>query len=213
MRYTLSRWASILLLAAFGFSSAAVAEEYQLQPGDIIEITVLEDSNLNRRLLIGPDGNVSLPLAGTVKAGDRSLSDVQNSITDKLRDQFVSTPSVTVSLVALAPPSLQGRGVDGQPLEPEEVAKFFIIGEVRNPGRYDYKAEEPLNILQALTRAGGPGTFAARSRIQIRTPQEDGTEIVTLFDYEALEDGDKVDPPVVLEDGAIIVVPERGFFD
>jgi polysaccharide export outer membrane protein len=84
------------------------------------------------------------------------------------------------------------------------------MGEVGAPGRYDL--ERPVDVLQALAIAGGPGAFAARNRIQVRRQAADG-ERVMLFDYESLEDGATPRQLVELRDGDVIIVPERGLFD
>lgn len=198
----------VILVAMFARPPGASAEEYQLKPGDIVEITVLEDPNLNRRVLVGPDGNIAMPLAGTLKAGGRSLTQLQSAISTRLRGQFVNPPSVTASLVALGPPD--GSSPDDG--DPSDISTVFVLGEVQRPGRYEYTSDKPVSVLQALAMAGGPGVFAARQRIQVRVSDEE-TEQVRLFNYAALEDGKTVETPFMLEDGAVIVVPERGLFE
>ncbi len=71
-----------------------------------------------------------------------------------------------------------------------------------------------MTVLQALTLAGGVGPFAAVKRIQIREVV-DGIETVRLFNYEAVEDGASVTAADFepLSDGAILIVPERGFLE
>ena len=187
---------------------AAQAEQYRLKPGDVIEVTVLEDPNLNRRVLVAPDGRVSLPLAGILRAGGRSVGQVQASVRSALTRDFVTPPTVTVSLVALGPEELEA------PPEPEEIELWtvYVLGEVRSPGSYTYEAEKPVTALQALTLAGGPDTFAARGRIQIRRVVE-GTETLRFLDYDALESAAGTTKPELLQDGDVILVPERGLFD
>lgn len=187
---------------------ARAQDLYRLQAGDIVEITVIEDPNLNRRVLIGPDGRISLPLAGSVVAAGRTLSQVQSSIQASLAGNFVRPPTVSASLVALAPPPLPG------PEELEEIVLFsvYVLGEVLRPGRYDYESEKPISVLQALALAGGPGVFADRDEIQIRNI-EDGAEKVRIFDYDGVEKGLGAALARTLADGTIIVVPERGLFD
>lgn len=167
-----------LMMAAFAMvlmtvpAGDAMAQAYELKPGDIVEITVLEDPSLNRRVLIGPDGAISLPLAGSVQAGGSTLNTLQTGIASRLRGQFVNPPSVTVSLVALGPetldPSTDDEGVDPEE-EEAELRSFYVLGEVARPGHYEFEPDSPINILQALAIAGGPGVFAARSRIQVRS--------------------------------------------
>ncbi len=196
-----------MLLATLFRPLGASAEEYTLQPGDIVEITVLEDSNLNRRVLVGPDGNIAMPLAGTIQAGGRTLAAMQNAIASRLRGQFVLPPSVTASLVALGPP-----GGAGGAAAVVDLSTVYILGEVQRPGRYDYKAETPITVLQALALAGGPGVFAARSRIQVREPGDSGDTVHT-FDYAAIENGRSAEAPPIVQNGAVIVVPEKGLFE
>jgi polysaccharide biosynthesis/export protein len=194
-----------LLLALV--SPAAAQDPYQLQAGDIIEITVIEDPNLNRRVLIGPDGRISLPLAGSLVAAGRTLAQVESTIQSGLAGNFVRPPTVSASLVALGPPPLPELD------EELELFSVYVLGEVQRPGRYDYESEKPISVLQALALAGGPGIFADRDEIQIRNLEEGGAEKIRIFDYDAVEKGLGATLATTLSDGAIIVVPERGLFD
>ena len=198
---------ALFALLVPGLSHAQTDEDYLLMPGDIVEITVLEDPNLNRRVLVGPDGAITLPLAGSIRAGGKSLAAVQAEVAGRLRGQFVSAPSVTASLVALGQPTGAGPGAT------VDVGFIYILGQVQRPGRYEYFTEEPINVLQALALAGGAGVFAATSRIQVRERDEEGAEQLRVFDYAAIEDGKDAGAPATLTSGAIIVVPERGLFD
>lgn len=212
VKFVVGACAALLLAIAIGPGEAA-AQDYLLQSGDVIEITVLEDPNLNRRVLVGPDGNVSLPLAGKIKAGDRTLAQVQSTIRARLSGQFVNPPSVTASLVALGPPD-PIDAVEPEEEEEEEIYTFYVLGQVARPGNFNYTADKTISVLQALAMAGGPGVFAANSRIQIRTAGGAGdASEVRLFDYAAIEEGAASGEPILVEDGMVIVVPERGFFE
>lgn len=189
--------------------SVGVAEElegpYLLQPGDVVDISVLEDPELNRQALVRPDGKISMPIAGTLTAGGRSPEQLMRVIRARLGNNFIEPPNVTVALVSLASPIEEDE---------DEIASVYVLGEVNRPGRYDYDREEPINVLQALTLAGGPGVFAARQRIQVRE-NVDQTETMRLFDYDKAEDGflaTNIDLEI-LADGAVIIVPERGLFE
>jgi polysaccharide export outer membrane protein len=195
------------LVAAFAWCGVATAQEYRLRPGDVIDVFVLEDPTLNRQALVRPDGRISVPLIGAVQAGGRTPEQVAAAISRSLARDFVQPPSVTVSLVQLAPG-----------LDPEEEAAalgrgagtIYVLGEVGRPGALE--VELPINILEALALSGGPGTFAARDRIQVRR-EVNGTQRMMLFDYERVEDGDVPLALFELSDGDVIVVPERGLFD
>lgn len=196
-----------LVLAATGSPAIAAEQDssrYQLQPGDVVEITVIEDPSLDRRLLVGPDGRISMPLAGSIAAGDRTLDQVQASIRSRLASNFVRPPTVTASLVALAPEELD---------EDSDLFSVYVLGEVPRPGRYDYESDKPISVLQALALAGGAGIFADRDGIQVRNIDQDGNETIRIFDYAAVEDGLAARLAMTLTDGTVIVVPERGLFD
>lgn len=198
--------------AGFGGSSVLAAGAYLLKSGDVIEISVLEDANLNRRALVRPDGRISMPLAGEVVAAGRSLEAVQSDVRARLQGSFVNPPTVTASLVALAPPPIPAPPAPPEPEEPPVLFSVYVLGEVQRPGMYEYDSEKPITVLQALTLAGGPATFAARNRIQIRRMGEGG-ETLTLFNYDALETDATPSPLQPLGDGDVIVVPERSLFD
>jgi polysaccharide export outer membrane protein len=181
----------------------AAAQDYRLQPGDTIEVSVLEDPGLNRQVLIRPDGKVSLPLAGTVQAAGLTPEAVQRAVRGRLAGDFVEPPTVTVSLLGLGAEDLEEEA-------PEGLASVYVLGQVGAPGRYDVL--RPVDILQALALAGGPGVFAARERIQVRR-RESGGDVLMLFNYDDVEEGRVPLAPIDLRDGDVIVVPERGLFE
>lgn len=197
-------FAAILSVAAL----AQDGEFYRLVPGDVLEVTVLEDPDLGRQLLVRPDGRVSMPLAGTVMAQGRTPEQVQGTIRARLARNFVEPPTVTVAVVSVR------EELEDEELEEIVLNDVYVLGEVARPGRFEYPNDEPVTVLQALSLAGGVGPFAAIKRIQVRQVV-DGIETVRLFNYEAVEDGASVSAadfePLV--DGAILIVPERGFLE
>ena len=191
----------LLALLAALTPLAAAAQAYQLQPGDRIQISVLEDPSLNQGVLVRPDGLISMPLVGTVQAAGRSPEEVSAAIRRALARDFVTPPTVTVALTGLGSPDLADGVV---------AARIYVIGEVGRPGPIE--AVLPLDILQALSLAGGPGIFAARQRIQVRR-RVGAEETVMLFDYDLIEDGEVPLERILLADGDVIVVPQRGLFE
>lgn len=200
-RYLLACLISILCMAGSAQAQTGTDGDYTLAAGDRIEINVLEDPSLNRQALIRPDGKISMPLAGTIEAAGRTPEEVQSLIRQRLAKDFIEPPSVTVSLLAL-----------GLEEEGSLLPSFYVLGEVARSGRYTFDEEKPVTVLQALSLAGGLDVFAARKRIQVRRYGAEG-DTLRLFNYDAVESGKELPPPFFIEDGDVIVVPERGIFE
>ena len=99
----MSRFLTALLFMV-GLTGAAMAQsDYRIQPGDTLQVEVLEDSNLNRNVLVLPDGSISFPLAGSVKAGGRTVDTVARRLASEMASNFAVEPTVLVSVAALAP--------------------------------------------------------------------------------------------------------------
>ena len=78
------------------------AQDYRLRSGDVVQIEVLEDGNLNRSAIVLPDGQISVPMAGSVRAAGRSLAQVQADLSARLAPNFATPPTVYVTLSELA---------------------------------------------------------------------------------------------------------------
>lgn len=195
------------LLALLAAGIAAAQDLYRVSPGDVLRIEVLEDESLNRTLLVAPDGRITVPLAGAIQAGGRSVEAVQNSITEQLTPNFAAPPTVFVSLEQLAP---EAPPLPAVPAE-EPVITLSVLGEVNNPGRV---ATEPgTTLLEFFAQVGGFTPFAATERIQLRRRDASGTETIYLLDYEAILEGRSPNGTTLMADGDVVVVPERRLFE
>lgn len=159
---------------------------YMLSPGDALEITVWKEEGLQQlQFLIGPDGNIIYPLIGTITAAGRTLNDLKELITFKLAD-YIADPSISLKLI-----NNQGNAV-------------FVIGKVNKPGQV--VASRRIDVLQALSLAGGLTVFANQSNITIQ--RRVGNEVkVFPFDYGDVIDGEDLEQNILLEPGDTIAVP------
>lgn len=188
-----------LLLAS---SLTATAQgSYQIQPGDVLQIEVLEDPALNRNVLVLPDGTIAFPLVGTIRAGGRTVSATQKALTDGLAPNFAAGPSVLVSVSTLATPT-------GQPLP--KTIDVYVMGEVNTPGKLTIDAGT--SLLQFLAESGGFTRFAATKRIQLRRTRGGKSQFYN-FDYKAVEKGTATVNTLILRDGDVVIVPERRLFE
>jgi len=102
---------------------------YRIQSGDTLAISVLEDPNLNRSVLVRPDGGISLPIAGNIQAGGNSIAAVERLVTERLASGFSIKPTVSVALAAVGPVATavqQARAVEAANTKVD----VFFMGEV-----------------------------------------------------------------------------------
>ena len=127
---------AVLFFCVFFGPVAAIAQEkpYLLNPGDVLQVSVWKEEGLERDVLVLPDGTISFPLAGHVKAAGRSASDVQTELA-RLMQKYIPDLSITVSV----------RNLSGY--------KIYVIGQVNRPG--EFLPGRRIDVMQALSGAGG----------------------------------------------------------
>jgi len=187
-------FSTIVILCLFCAQSFA-AGTYRLKKGDTVTVTVWQDQNLNRQLLVRPDGRISLPLVGSLRAAGRTPESLGIGIKNRLRKFYTDDLDVTVSVVSVK----------------DEINRLiYVTGQVTRPGPFEIK--KPTTILQAISLSGGLGPFAASRRILIHRKLK-GRDIVIPFNYDKFESGVDIAGNIYLRDGDVIVVPERGLFE
>jgi len=195
----------VALFVMAGLAGTATAQSsYSIQPGDTLQIEVLEDPELGRNVLVLPDGSISFPLAGSVRAGGRTVDGVARTISSRLASDFAVEPTVLVSVASLAPEREQQDNAD--------LMDIYIIGEANQPGLRE--VETGTTLLQFLAEAGGLSRFAAEKRIQLRRiDPASGQERVYRFNYRTMGGDNSISGTTVLAPGDVIVVPERRLFE
>jgi polysaccharide biosynthesis/export protein len=182
----------------------AQAQDYRVRAGDVLQIEVLEDATLNRTAIVLPDGQISLPLVGSVQAAGRSLAQVQEDLAGRLAGSFATPPTVYVTLNALA------ERVPSAPSSPRMI-DVFVMGAANAPGRIE--VAPGTTFLQAIAQAGGLSPFAAKKRIQLRRTDKSGNEKIYRLNYDAIEQGTGTGATTRLVDGDVIIVPQRKLFE
>lgn len=161
---------------------------YKINPGDVLSIEVWNEETLSLpQTLVRPDGNISLPIIGEVSAGGKSISELQDTISEALLAYVKDRPTVTVSTLQIA-----GNAV-------------YIIGKVNRPGSYVMNRQ--LDVSQALALAGGLTAFADNNSIQILRRNEEGDQDAIRFRYNKIEKGNNLEENILLQSGDVIVVP------
>lgn len=184
--------------------SASAQSDYQIRSGDVLQIEVLEDPSLDRAVVVLPNGQISFPFAGTLRAGGRTIGQVQASLRDALASNFAAPPTVFVGVQPSRDEAAEAEARLGPTID------VYFVGEVNRPGLVQVK--KGTTLLQAVAVSGGVSRFAAIKRIQLRRTGADGVQRVTFLNYKALADG-AVTNDIELRDGDVILVPERRLFE
>ena len=195
---------AVLTLSLALVAPAAAQDGYRICSGDTLHVEVLEDPSLNRDVLVSPDGRVSLPLAGSVKASGQTIEGVQSALAAKLAPNFAAAPNVYVSVAQLAE-----RVARTGPAAPVLI-DIYVLGEVAAPGRL--QVPRGTTVLQLFAETKGFTQFAATKRIQLRRTTN-GVEKVYPLNYVAIEKGSSRNGTTVLINGDVIVVPQRRLFE
>ena len=185
---------TVLLIAMLAFMSlhASQADEgtntdniYRIQPGDILEVSVWKEEDLIKQVLVRPDGGISFPLVGNIQATGKSVTELQELITERLT-KYIPDPVVTVATQKL----------DGN--------KIYVIGKVARPG--EILANRYMDVVQALSVAGGMTPYAADNKITVLR-RENGKQRSIPFRYGDIEKGEDLEQNIILQSGDVVVVP------
>ena len=162
------------------------AAVYTVKPGDLLAISVWKEPDLTRPVLIQPDGAFSFPLAGQIDARGKTPVQIQQMLIERLR-KFISDPVVTASV----------QEVRGN--------KVFVIGQVTKPG--EIIMNPSVNVMQALSIAGGATPFASLNNIIILRRIPGAKQQAIRFRYNEVAKGNDLDSNVELQAGDVVVVP------
>ena len=178
-------FAPIFSGAVFAQGAVAGDNTYHVNPGDQLEVSVWGEENLQRAVLVRPDGGFSFPLAGDVQASGRSIEVIREELTSKL-SRYIPNAVVTVMVTAI------GGNI------------IYVIGQVNNPGSFVMNPR--IDVMQALSVAGGTTAFANLDNIRILRRNESG-QVVHEFRYNDVAKGRGLEQNILLESGDVVVVP------
>ncbi len=184
--------AMVLISAHADESGTAVAEAavptrpaYTVNPGDVLSIVVWKEPDLQRNVIVRPDGAFSFPLAGDIQAEGKSIEQIRQTVAEHLQ-KFIPDPVITVSV----------EGFGGNTV--------YVIGQVQRPGVI--QATGQIDVMQALSIGGGTSVFAQLGDIKILR-RVNGKLIAIPFNYKDIEKGKRLNQNIILKPGDVIVVP------
>ena len=142
---------------------------YHIGSGDQVRVIVFNQPTLSNVYGVDASGNISLPVAGPIKAENRTTRQLEAAIANRLRESdYVTDPKVAVEIAVYRP--------------------FSIMGEVRTPGRFAYAPG--MSVEGAIALAGGYTMHADKDRIRIRRRVGDEVYTAEISPLSTFQPGD-----------------------
>jgi polysaccharide export outer membrane protein len=191
--------ATLLLVQAVAAPPASKNPTYVVGPNDVLAIRVFDEPTLSCDCTVDNDGSITFPLVGRVAVGGKTLREAETILTTLLRQDYVRRAQVSVEVK-----TYRSRSI-------------FVLGEVRNPGKYSI--DSAVTLLEVIANAGSLTAAAGNTIIVQRQKdptapvtgpvipgQDTGVELMRIS-YEDLKEG-RLKSNIVLQDGDTLFIPE-----
>ena len=169
------------------------AVQYYLGVDDVIQINVWKNPELSVSVPVRPDGKVSMPLIGDIKAAGLAPETVAAKIRKKLSN-FVRDPNVTVMVTGLQSHTY--------------LTRLRVTGAVNSAASITYRPG--MTVIDAILEAGGVNDFASPNNTKLYRKINGKTRVIKIYLGSILNDGE-LETNIDLRPGDIITVPERLF--
>ena len=143
------------------FTAASAPAGYVLNANDAIAVEVFGEEDLRTSGRLNPEGNLSLPLLGSIHLAGLTLTQAVSKLTELYGRDYLVNPRVNVSLVSYVK------------------RRFSILGQVSHPGSFEMPegSQGGIDILEAIALAGGYTRIASPERITVRRQSASGDQI------------------------------------
>jgi polysaccharide export outer membrane protein len=164
--------------------AATMPVDYIIGPGDVLDISVWKNTDLSRSVAVLPDGTISFPLLGRFIAGGKTVEQLRKEM-EKQLSRYVPEPELAIIIQQV------------------NSMVVYVLGKVNRPGHFPLKMN--IDVLQALSMAGGFNIFADREDIRIFRKKPDKTVVMT-FNYKSVTEDNYVKGNILLQAGDVIIV-------
>lgn len=175
-------------------TSELESEPYEIGVGDTVSVHVWRNPELGQSIVVRPDGFISMPLMGDVKAEGKEPEQLASEISDTL-GEFIRTPEVTVMVT--------------NPMSKEFRNRIRVTGQIASPQSVAF--QPGMTVLDVVLMGGGVTDFAADSRAVLHRQIEGEYQSFGLNLEAILTDGD-MRTNHRLQPGDVISVPRKQLF-
>ncbi|MCR4292813.1 MAG: polysaccharide biosynthesis/export family protein [Candidatus Kuenenia sp.] len=113
-----------------------LGENYLIGPGDVLDITIFDSADLNRKVRVGGDGYISLPLIGSIIAGGLSVPDIEFNVAYEYSRKYLKNPQISVYVLEF------------------HSKRVAVLGEVKSPKLLEMTRNKS-NLLEIISLCGG----------------------------------------------------------
>jgi polysaccharide export outer membrane protein len=172
---------------------------YQIGPTDELGIKVFGEENLSQNYTVDSDGSITFPMIGRIQVAGKTTREIEEHVTNLLAPDYIRRAQVSVEIA-----TYRSRSI-------------YVIGEVRNPGRYSIQG--PQTLLEVIAHAGSTTPTASNTIIVQRykdgiaaavsapaLPGDTGSAEIMRVSLEDLREG-RLTANILLQDNDTIIVP------
>jgi protein involved in polysaccharide export with SLBB domain len=166
-------------------------DKHKLAPGDHISFEIVEDRTNAMPMLVTESSELDVPYIGRLSVADKTCKELAAEIKTMLEKDYYYKATVIIGLDELG--TLAG--------------KVYVMGPVQHPGPVQIPANENFTVTKAILDAGGFSDFANKTKVQLIRKSALGTQTFTVNVAEVIKGN--IEKDLVVEDGDMIVVPQR----
>ncbi len=171
----------------------------KLGVGDQVTYQVMEDKDPAVRLRVTDAGELDIPYLGRVKVASQTVASSRAMIKQLLEEKYYHQATVKLAIDTIA------RNV-----ESIDTGTVRVNGKVNSPGLQNIIPGKVETLGDIITAAGGFSEFADSRKVKIIRQATDGeTSKTEIVDMKAVLERGQIEKDVIVQDGDIIIVPQR----
>ena len=174
-----------------GIEQLRISNDYLLQPGDLLEVKVYMEENMDRTLRISANGTITFPLVGNIKVGGMSVAAAENALSRELK-RYIKNPQISMLIKEYGNQTV------------------YVLGQVQKPSAVEIPPEKPLTVLEAITSVGGFTDIAAPSKVKVLRMDNGNQKALDVDITQITKYGNK-SLDINLMPGDVVFVPQSIF--
>ena len=167
------------------------SQAYILQPGDLVDIKVYMEDNMDRVLRLSGNGTVTFPLVGNIKLSGLTLEQAEQKLANRLTE-YIRQPQVSMLVKEYGNKTV------------------YVLGQVSRPAAIQIPPEKQLTVLEAITSVGGFTDIANTSKVRVLRVEDGKQKTIDVDVSQITKQGNK-SMNIALRPGDVIFVPQSMF--